>query len=615
MRTSSFVSWLRELVATLFSFDRSALEPGFALRCTIGVAIPLVVAAALGRPALGIATAIGAFITGFTSLQGIYRTRLSAILLAAAGMSATSFVGAVAAHSTPAVIAAIAIVGYLCATIGQIGPIAATAGLNSLVAFVLFSSQPLGAPVALEQSGLVALGGLIQAALLLVAWPFARLDTERAAVASVYRDLAAYARAVADGTPGPPPITPFATARQVLADAQPFARAAEKARLRRLLEDAEAIRRRLGAAVSTREPTLPVAEKLDEIAGSLENGADAEWLPGFDLLSRPRPGPYVGSQVSWLSRDSLRFALVLAIAMVLGRHFQSDRGYWIPMTTALVLKPDFLTTIVRGFARIGGTLAGAVVASLATALLRGHGQAQIAGVIVAAAAAYVTFNPNYVLYTVAITSFVVISLGMRGLPDTTTIDQRVLDTLAGGALAMIGYLALPTWERKRTRALLADLIDAQCALASSIFRAYTDPSDEQRMAIERARTEVWKVRTSVEASIDRTRSEPHRHHTIGAGRALRILAATQRFALASFALEAGLDARTTPMDVEALRAFGGALEQRMTELAQALRESRRAFRDLGLAAPLEHLDGTLRDRAAAYADALARMARTIGAYA
>ncbi|HZV76953.1 MAG TPA: hypothetical protein VFF63_04220, partial [Candidatus Babeliales bacterium] len=109
------LTWLRELAATVGTFDRSALEPGYALRCTIGVAIPLLIAAFLRQPALGAPAAIGAFITGFTSLQGIYRTRLTAILAAALGMCATSFVGALAAHSTPGVIAASAVAGYLCA--------------------------------------------------------------------------------------------------------------------------------------------------------------------------------------------------------------------------------------------------------------------------------------------------------------------------------------------------------------------------------------------------------------------------------------------------------------------------------------------------------------------
>jgi uncharacterized membrane protein YccC len=657
-RHSPVVLWLRELVATVSFFDRSAFEPGFALRCTIGVAIPLTLAAVLGRPALGVAPAIGAFITGFTSLQGVNRTRLSAMLIAAGGMAVASFVGAVAAHSTPGIVAAAALAGYACGTIGQLGPIAATVGLNSLVAFVLFSSLALAPADALQQSGLVLAGGLFQSLLLLAAWPIARSGAERSALADVYRNLATYARDVARGSSNLPPITPFATARQILADPQPFAGAGELARLQRLLEDSEALRKRLGAIAGSsrgraasgplRDVLLATGRQLDGIANVLEGrNPDAELpalmsrddgahdastrgladdladaaraasiltsgrLPSFALLSKPRPGPYVQNHVAWRSRDSLRFAVVLAIAMVLGRHFAADRGYWIPLTAALVLKPDFQTTFVRGVGRIAGTLIGAVVATLIVALVRGHGIAQLAGLIATAAAAYLTFGPNYALFTIAITSFVVIVLGMRGLPGTTTIDERVLDTLAGGALAMIGYLAWPTWERKRTRALLSELLDAQRRLASAILRAYVSPSAGSRVDIERARTAAWEARTAAETSIDRMRHEPHRPHTIGAARALRILSATQRFGLANLGLETALEAQAPVGDASALQPFTAALNDQMSELAQALRESRRARVDPRLASNLTLLDGFLLDRAGEYAGATARVARLI----
>ncbi|MGB8909907.1 MAG: FUSC family protein [Candidatus Cybelea sp.] len=662
------LTWLRELAATVGTFDRSSFEPGYALRCTVGVAIPLVIAAALGHPAAGVPAAIGAFITGFTSLQGIYRTRLAAILLAALGMSAASFVGAIAAHSTPALVAATALVAYAFATIGQIGPAASTVALNSLVAFVLFSSQPLPAATAAEQSLLVFAGGLIQAALLLIAWPTARGTVERTALADVYSTLATYARGIADGSAALPPITPLATARQVLADPQPFARAADLARFNRLLEDSEIVRRRLGAltAMTAHGAGRPasaallrtVADRLSEVADVLTGSSAVERtidlraddalelaaasdlaahlrdateaasmlargrLPRFALLSQPRPGPYVQNHIDWLSRDSLRFALVLAIAMILGRHFAAHRGYWIPLTAALVLKPDFQTTFVRGAARIAGTLLGAVVATAALALLHGRPALEIAGLLLAAAAAYLSFNPNYALFTVAITSFVVIVLAMRGLPGTTTIDERLLDTLAGGALAMVGYLVLPTWERKRTRALLADFLNAQRGLADAILQAYAVPSVDARKRIDDARSELWKVRTAVETSIDRTRNEPRGHHTIGAARALRILAATQRFALASFALETALETEGS-VHIAGLGRFNAALVAEMTELSQALRDSRRARPDETLSAATTALETELGDAADAqkrfvvarlrsYAEACVRIARLIG---
>ena len=476
---------------------------------------------------------------------------------------------------------------------------------------------------------------------------------------TVYGNLAEYARSIAQGAPVLPPITPFATVRQVLADPQPFARSGEMARLRRLLEDTEAIRKRLASisgsdSLEVRQVAGAAAQQLEAIAGSLAGGGghSLEALPaseglrlagGADLaihlrdaaqaaamlsrgrlprsyfLSTPRPGPYAERRIDWLARESIRFGIVLAIAMVLGRHFEADRGYWIPLTTAIVLRPDFHTTFVRGAARIAGTLAGAVIATLGLAIVRGHADLQVAGTIAAAAAAYLAFRPNYALFTVAITSFVAMVLSLRGLPGTTTLEIRVLDTLAGGALAMAGYIALPSWERKRTRPLLADLIEAQAALADAILRAYEDPSPQARAAIEAARTAVWQIRTAVEESVDRTRHEPRRPHTIGAGRALRILAATQRFALASLALETGLDTLSSPHGAPALREFADALQARTNELTQALRESRRAGRADRLAAAFSRLEAEMPkddaerrfvlERLRGYREAVARLAR------
>ncbi|MBV8067557.1 MAG: FUSC family protein [Candidatus Eremiobacteraeota bacterium] len=638
------------------------------MRCTIGVAVPLVAALAAGRPALGAPAAIGSLITGFTSLQGVYRTRVAAVLGAAIGMAATSFAGALAASSTPSLVAVTALAGYGVGTIGQIGPIAATVALNSFVAFVIFSNQPLTPPAAAQVAALVLAGGLIQATLVLIAWPIARRGAERAALANVYHNLAAFARAIATGDASFPPATPLATARQVLADPQPFASAGSIARLSRLLEDSEIIRRRLGAlaawAASGAERFAPanvsltIADRLDDVAellrGERQEIAPVEMpaahelqaagivdlethlrdaleaatmiasgrFPTISLLSKPRPGPYVQNRIDWLSRDSLRFSLVLAIAMFLARHFQADRGYWIPLTAAIVLKPDFHTTFVRGFARIGGTLAGAVVATFVSVTLRGHAALQTIGLIAAAAAAYLTFNPNYALYTVAITSFVVISLGMRGLPGTTTIETRLLDTLLGGTLAMGGYLALPSRERRRTRALLADLLDAQRKLADAILREYAAPTKDGPHAIELARDQVWKVRTTAEASIDRTRHEPHLPHTIGAARALRILAASQRFALANLALETALETRQR-IPFPQLKEFSVALDAQMAELSRALRQSRRATRDdrlADLSAKLEREIATASDpsrrfvleRLVAYGQAAAQIARLVG---
>ena len=45
------------------------------MRCSIGVAIPLVSATLAGSPQLGVSAALGALSVGFASQQGVYRTR------------------------------------------------------------------------------------------------------------------------------------------------------------------------------------------------------------------------------------------------------------------------------------------------------------------------------------------------------------------------------------------------------------------------------------------------------------------------------------------------------------------------------------------------------------
>jgi hypothetical protein len=159
-------------------------------------------------------------------------------------------------------------------------------------------------------------------------------------------------------------------------------------------------------------------------------------------------------------------------------------------------------------------------------------------------------------------------------------------------------------------------------LAAAILHAYAAPSSEARTAIDAARTKAWKVRTTVEASIDRTRHEPHRHHTIGPGRALRVLSATQRFALASLALETALETQR-PTAFPGLTAFADALDAEIAELAAALRESRRAHSDERLQAAMARLEMELAsardperrfvlERLRAYGEAAMRIARLVG---
>src|SRR5437868_11707188 len=62
-------------------------------------------------------------------------------------------------------------------------------------------------------------------------------------------------------------------------------------------------------------------------------------------------------------RHAVRLAACVAIGEALGRGLGLRRSYWIPMTVAIVLKPDFSSTFSRGVLRLMGTFAGLLLAT------------------------------------------------------------------------------------------------------------------------------------------------------------------------------------------------------------------------------------------------------------
>ncbi|HTA39045.1 MAG TPA: FUSC family protein [Candidatus Acidoferrales bacterium] len=626
--------WARRVFSSIVTFDRSSVEIGFAVRCTVGVAIPLIAACALGHPSAGFAPAIGALIGGFTSLQGIYRSRIAVVFGVTLGIALASFLGALAAPSLPALLILTLAVGYFYGTVAQFGMPAGVAALNTAVAFIIFSSLPLTPRQDLEQSSLLFLGGMIQMMLLILAWPLDRAAIERRGLAKAYRELAGYAASLSTLAHAPP-IAALATARQIVADQQPLARSRDVARYKRILAEAEALRHRLGALalLDTTDRTAPAlaglaraaSDQLSALASTLDGtmnqagleevrARSIEAFVAFEnafagdafalalardiaahlrdatqgvavaatghpvrlfLSALPRPAAYIQTKVDWFSRDAIRLAVILGVAMLLGHTvFESSRGYWIALTAALVLRPDLQGTIVRGFARVAGTVVGAVVAMLAVTASHGSPVWQSAAIVAAAAVCYLTLMPNYALFSTAMTIFVIVSLDLLGASGHTTVANRVLDTLIGGALAIAGYAAFPSWALRRTRPLLVDTIDAQRAFAVALLDAFADPLRQDGGDIAAIRTRAWKLRTEVEAAIDAARAEPSRAHTISIERSLDILAAIQSFSLVSMAVEAALETMPPGPARPEIVPFRDALDRTMREVGSALQQDR-----------------------------------------
>ncbi len=242
-------------------------------------------------------------------------------------------------------------------------------------------------------------------------------------------------------------------------------------------------------------------------------------------------------------RHAVRLAIALAIGTAIYRLVPLDRGYWLPLTTLVVLRPDFSATFTRGLSRVGGTLLGAGLATAITVLLHPGPVLLTVLVVVLAWSTYAFFQANYAAFSLCVTALVVFLLAFVGLPEDDAVVYRLVDTLIGGGLALVIFAAWPTWERRFVSERLAELLERQSEYGTAILNAYAvgDPSvggspAERRAAFDAARL----ARSDAEASVDRWLEEPARSGRLEPVTAVGVLAAVQRYAHAVLALDARL---------------------------------------------------------------------------
>lgn len=651
---------LRRLLEDLRHIDRAGLATGTALRCAIGVALPLVIGLLAGHPAGGVAAAAGALSVGIASFQGVYRTRLVAVVITSIGMAISTFVGAVANHPGWLTVLVAAAWAFGAGMLVSIGPGATAVALQWTVALLVVSQFQMSAEASAARAGLVLAGGLAQALLVVALWPLRSHRQERLALAASYRSLAGYARGVADGGDRLPDTDSLATVSRALSDPNPLARDDTHLRFRLLLTEAERIRVELTALADARHRLSPspprdvldallatasgtltrVADALDPTRGNAATstlraeqtgtepggtqlGDDAfepDVLAGIEALlgqlrsvvhivrgidghadlgrigerfpnepaAARRPalairGPLITLRAnlnleSETFRHAIRLAVTVGVAAALYRLLPVERGYWVPLTVLVVLRPDFASTLSRGFGRIIGTAIGAVLATVIAVVLAPPPAVLIALAAAVAFGAYSLFRVNLTAYASLLTALVVFLLAIIGLPAQTAIVDRLVDTVVGGALAMFAYAIWPTWERAVVATKLARLLEAQCRYGSLVLTAYSGavgaavlpPRD--RSAIRAAQLAARRARSNAQASIARLAAEPT---TLGMRSDLAggIVADIARYAQAILTLHARLPEDGAPA-LGALRPLVDQLDVAMHACAIALRTGR-----------------------------------------
>jgi uncharacterized membrane protein YccC len=156
-----------------------------------------------------------------------------------------------------------------------------------------------------------------------------------------------------------------------------------------------------------------------------------------------------------LVRFIARATVVLLIGVAIFKYFGLERGYWLPLTTLVVLQPDYGSTRLRAGQRVIGTLAGSVLASLLLWLSLPPAVLLAAMAVTMAGFAF-WLKRNYAIAVFFITLFVVLITEVSTKVTVAFTVERLAATAAGGLLALLAALLFwPVWERQRFPAILA----------------------------------------------------------------------------------------------------------------------------------------------------------------
>jgi len=139
----------------------------------------------------------------------------------------------------------------------------------------------------------------------------------------------------------------------------------------------EAMRHQVKELASGLHATAPEVMAFAQALRHLENAEEAMILlfganPGLSLLPplshvgpRGRAIAAIRAQLSLRSavfRHALRVAVASAAATAITLWLDLPHGIWLPMTTLVVLQPEFGGTFARALERTAGTAAGAAIA-------------------------------------------------------------------------------------------------------------------------------------------------------------------------------------------------------------------------------------------------------------
>jgi uncharacterized membrane protein YccC len=214
---------------------------------------------------------------------------------------------------------------------------------------------------------------------------------------------------------------------------------------------------------------------------------------------------------SAMLRHTLRMMIVGMVDVVVMRAIHINHGFWLPMTSIILLQPYSAGTTRKSVQRVTGTVLGGILAAILAAAI--PSQAWMIPVITLLATLTVaTFAIDYAIYCFFLTpTFVLLSLPHPH--DWRYAGIRIGTTLVGALIAIVAMRLL--WP-ERAEEELSRLLRRGAAADAAYLRAmlrFWESADKDKRRAERqilapARRACGLASNDAEEAVDRVMQEP-----------------------------------------------------------------------------------------------------------
>lgn len=513
------------------------------VRAGLAICVPLTAGLLAHDLAPGLLAAMGGLIAVIVDVGGPYLARLKRVGSAAVFGGAVGLTIGVAIHGRGWIaVVVLVLVAGVSVVVSEMGSTGSVVGLQLLV-FASLGLGPLGGLRPWWTGPVEFLIGVAWAMILIIpGWILYPRLAEQHSVAEVYRALAARLRSVgteafaADRRALTAALNgaydQLLTARSGIGGANPQLR-----RLVALLNHSFLVAEATNTlALEGTAPPASVADAVVALAGSIEYdrpppalpptwsdtpGARAlcdalrgtarliegQRIPDGGQPAPPGPGRRLHAAIDRIRAGqltrlyALRLMASVGVATVMSEILPLQRSYWVVLTVALVLKPDFGSVFARALQRGIGTVIGAVIGAVILAVVP-YGLWLLIPFAVFAALLPYGRSLNYALLATFLTPLVVLLIDILDRTGWRLAGDRLIDTLLGCAIALvIGFAPWPgTWQ-----AHLSDqFAQAVTHVARYTERALAGPSPER----SRLRRQTYRELSDLRVEFQRSMSQP-----------------------------------------------------------------------------------------------------------